>query len=86
MTMSHKTVQARVNNSLTHPFETNIVLKQDWLALLLSNLALEQVIRNLPVDTKGTLLYKSHQIVVYADDLNIIERFFTPTKDIFINQ
>lgn len=52
MTMSHKTVQARVNNSLAHPFETNVVLKQDWLALLLSNLALEQV-RNLPVDTKA---------------------------------
>lgn len=72
MTMPHTTALVRVANSLGDAFETYVELKQgDGLAVLLCNLALEKVLRKLPVDTKGTLLYRSCQIVVYGDDIDI---------------
>ena len=42
------------------------------LACLLLNLALERVIRDLRVETTGTISYKSTQILAYAEDIDII--------------
>lgn len=84
MTISHAIAQIRANNSLTDAFEKNVGLKQGHGPLLF-NLAVEQVIRKLPKNTKGTLLYKSCQFVAYADDIYIIAWSFTSTQHIFIN-
>jgi sorting nexin-29 len=40
----------------------------------LFNIALEKVIRDAAVNTRGTVLYKSVQILAYADDTDIIGR------------
>ena len=41
---------------------------------LLFNIALEKVIRNAAVNVRGTIFYKPVQILVYADDIDIIGR------------
>ncbi|KAJ4426844.1 hypothetical protein ANN_26643 [Periplaneta americana] len=53
------------------------------LAPLLFNLALESAIRKLRVDTRGTLLYKTAQLVGYADDINLMGRTTRTVKEIF---
>jgi len=44
------------------------------MALTLFNLALEYVIRNINIDTSSTIMYRTTQILAYADDINIIGR------------
>jgi sorting nexin-29 len=48
--------------------------KGDALACLLFNIPLEKVIADAAVNTRGTIFYKSVQILAYADDLDIIGR------------
>ena len=75
MTMTNTVSQVRVQNRLTDLFETRTGLKQgDGLAPTLFNLALEYVIRAMNMDSSGTLLIKSTQLVAYADDINIMSR------------
>jgi len=38
------------------------------------NIALEKVIRDAAVNIRGTIFYKSLQILAYADDIDIIGR------------
>jgi hypothetical protein len=45
----------KVQTDLTTTFKTEQGLKQDGLAPMLFNFALEYVIRKLPVDANGTL-------------------------------
>jgi hypothetical protein len=60
---------------MTDGFEVRNGLKQgDGLAPNLFNLALEYVIRQLSLQTKSTIFYKSVQLIGYADDINIMER------------
>lgn len=80
MIKSHTTAQVRVSNSLTDTFTTNVGLNK---ARRWAGTSTEQVRGNLPVDTKDTLLYKSCQIVAYADDINIMARTFTLAKETF---
>ena len=44
------------------------------MACLLFNIALEKVIRDAAVNIRGTIFYKSVQILAYADDIDIIGR------------
>jgi hypothetical protein len=56
---------------LTDHFEVNRKLKQgDGLF----NIALEHAKRQLSVDVNSSLIYKSGQIIGYADDINIMGR------------
>lgn len=70
--ISHRKTQIRIKNSLKK-IETNVRLKQGaGLAPQLCNLTLWQVIRKLPVETKGTLFYTSFQIDEYADHIYLM--------------
>jgi len=40
----------------------------------LFNIALEKVIRDAVVNTRGTIFYKSVQMLAYADDIDITGR------------
>lgn len=52
--------KVRLQGELTNSFKTRQGLKQeDSLAPMLFNLALEYVIRQLDIDTKGTIINKS---------------------------
>ena len=56
---------------MTDHFEVNRKLKQgDGLF----NIALEHATRQLSVDINSSLIYKSGQIIGYADDINIMGR------------
>jgi sorting nexin-29 len=64
------------------------------LVCLLFNIALEKVIRDAAVNIRGTIFYKSVQILAYADDIDIIgrtqsamiEEFTSLDMNLFINQ
>lgn len=60
---------------MTDHFQVNRGLTQgDGLAPLLLNTALEYARRQLSVDVYSSLMYKSGEIVGYADDINIMGR------------
>jgi hypothetical protein len=50
---------------------------------MLFNLALEYVIRKLPVDANGTLEYKMNQVVGYADDICLLGRSARSVNEVY---
>jgi sorting nexin-29 len=69
VTMTDKS-SIRVGGYLSEPITVRNALRQgDALACLLFNIALEKVIREAGVQTRGTIFYKSVQILAYADDV-----------------
>ena len=54
------------------------------MACLLFNLALEKVIRNVGIQTSGTIFYKSVQLLAYAGDIDIIARLRAALKEAFL--
>lgn len=85
-TMAKVICRVRVQDELSEPFETDRGIRQgDSLACFLFNLALEKAIRQLGVNSRGTILYKSTHLLVYADDIDIIARSVVDLKENFIN-
>jgi sorting nexin-29 len=60
-----------------------VALQGDTLACLLFNITLEYAIRKSGVQTRGTMFYKSVQIVAYAEDIVVIGRSSTSMKEAF---
>jgi len=46
---------------------------------------LEKVLRNAGIQTSGTIFYKSVQLLVYADDIDIIVNSPTALKEVFLS-
>lgn len=75
MTMTNIHSQVKLSGSLSRPINTYNGLRQgDGLACILFNLALEKVIRDSKISSRGTILVKSSQILYYAYDIDIIAR------------
>lgn len=69
---------------MTEEFATHKGLWQgDALSCLLFNLALEKVIRESEIDTRGTIFNKSIQLLAYADDIDIIGRSERVVREAF---
>jgi hypothetical protein len=82
--MTHTEPQVKVKTHFTTTFKIEQGLKQgDVLAPMLFNLAVEYLIRKLPVDANGTLEFKMGQIVGYADDICLLERSLRSMKDMY---
>lgn len=54
------------------------------MACLLFNIALEKVIKDAGINTRGTIFNKSVQILAYADDIDIISRSETDLRAAFL--
>jgi hypothetical protein len=66
-------------------FATQKGLRQgDALSCLIFNIALEKVIRESGIDTRGTAFHKSTQLLAYADDVDIIGRTERAVSETFI--
>jgi hypothetical protein len=77
--MTMKTVQCsvKIQNDISEQFQTNKGLRQgNALARLLFNVVLEKVMRDASTVNTGTIYNKSTQVLAYADDINIIGRYF----------
>ena len=85
VTMSNVRGHIKLRNSLSEPLNiTNGLRQGDALSCLLFNVALEKVIRDANLQIRGTIFFKSTQILAYADDLIIIARSFRALEDSFI--
>jgi hypothetical protein len=73
--MEDSTYHVKIGTITTDVLKVGNGLKQgDGLAPYLFNIALEYVIRQLSVQAKATIFYKSVQLIGYADDINIVGR------------
>jgi hypothetical protein len=83
-TMEGAKACVKIQNDLADHSEVKRGLKQgDGLALILFNIFLEYAIRQLSVDVNSSLIYKSGQIVGYADYINIMERSMQTVEKIY---
>jgi len=73
MIMSNMQSQIIIQSKLSAPFTKHKGDRQDNAeACLLFNTTLEYTIRKSGIQTRGTILYKSVQLMAYADDIIII--------------
>jgi sorting nexin-29 len=72
-TINNTQCQIKIQNRFSAPINVRNGIRQgDALACLLFNTALEKVIRDAALSIRGTIFYKSVQILAYADDIDII--------------
>jgi len=86
MTMENTKSQVRIQSDISDLITTKKGLRQGHsLACLLFNLAFEKAVRNAGIQTSGTILYKSVQLLAYADDIDIIARSRMALKEAFLS-
>ncbi|GFT07661.1 putative endonuclease-reverse transcriptase [Trichonephila clavipes] len=87
LTLSETKIVVKVQNDLSDSLEIkNDVLQGDTLACLLFKLALEKVVRDSNINTRGNINNKSMQLLAFADDIDIIARTKTGPRDGTENQ
>jgi hypothetical protein len=84
--MRNTEYQIRIQSTLSEPLLIkNRIHQGDTLAYLLFNVALEKVIRDVKINTRGNIFYRSVQIFSCADDIDIVGRSQTAMKEAFIS-
>jgi sorting nexin-29 len=71
--MEGTTCKVKIQNEISESFHIQNGLRQgDALACILFNIALEKIIHEANTNQHGNIIYKSVQILAYADDIDII--------------
>jgi sorting nexin-29 len=82
MTTAQVQSSVRIQTHLSDSFRTTDGLRQgDALACLLFNIALEKEIQDSGIQTRGTIFFKTTQLLAYADDRDIMSRTLGELKD-----
>lgn len=75
MTMKNVRCRIKIQNNISESLEVRNGLRQgDALACLLFNICLEKAVRDANINTRGTIITKSIQLLAYADDIDIVAR------------
>ena len=81
MTLSNSSNSVKVEKDLGEPFDTARCFRQgDLLSCDLFNFLMERVLRKECGHRNGTIFYKSVQLPAYADDIDIIGKFWISIK------
>jgi hypothetical protein len=81
--MTDMSSQVKIENDLTDTIVVTEGLKQgDRLAIRLCDLSLEYVIREVNIDKRNTVDYKSSQIMAYSGDMFVIHRYIASATEI----
>jgi sorting nexin-29 len=85
-TMRNTSCQIKIQKMQSSPIITrNGVWQGDSLACLMFNIALEKVVRDAGIYTRGTIFYKSVQILAFAEDIDIVSRTQKYMKEASLN-
>ncbi|GFV71979.1 putative endonuclease-reverse transcriptase [Trichonephila clavipes] len=86
LTLSETKIAVKVQNDLSDSLEIkNGVQKGDALACLLFNLALEKVVSDSNINTRGNIFNKPIELLAFADDIDIIARTLTSLRQAFLS-
>ena len=87
ITMTNVQCSVQIQSHLSEPMSTIWGVKQgDALACLLFNIALEKVIWDSGIQTRGTIFFKTVQILAYADDINLMARTTLGLNEAFLTR
>jgi hypothetical protein len=76
MTLSRIFNKVKIQNKLLRGFRTEYAIRQGGcLSTLLFNIRLENVMINVPINPRGTIINRTRQFIAYADDVSIIGRY-----------
>jgi hypothetical protein len=85
-TMRKTQCQIKIQYMLFSPIITrNGVWQGDSVACLLFNIALEKVVIDAGINTRGTIFGKSVPIFAFVDDIDMVGRTQKSTKEAFLN-
>lgn len=83
--MQNVVCKVKIDGNLSQSFPAENGLRQgDALSCVLFNVALEKVIRDANVNSRGTILNKPVQIMAYADDIVILGRSLRNVTETFV--
>jgi len=86
MTMTNVQCSVRIQSHLSEPISITCGVRHgDKLACLLFNIALGKVIRDSGIQTRGTIFFKTAQILAYANDIDIMARTTLALNEAFLN-
>jgi hypothetical protein len=86
LTLTNNCAPVKLRNVLSRQSDIREGVRQsDPLACLLFNISLENIIRDAEVETRGTIISKSVQMLAYAVDIVIIGRSLAVVKETFIS-
>jgi sorting nexin-29 len=81
-TLTDVQYSVQIQSYLSEPIPITCGVKQgDALACLLFNIALEKVTRDSGIQTRGTIFFKTVQILAYADGTDLMARTIPGLKE-----
>ena len=72
MTLANTNSKVKIQRELSLGFETIGLRQGDSLSILLFNLCMEKIIRNVRINPSGTIFNRTRQCRMYADDVVIL--------------